>query len=214
MSGLYSLQILVENGYGHWLAYALAGGFLMGSIPFGLILTRLAGLGDIRSIGSGNIGATNVLRTGHKGLAAATLVLDALKGTAAVLAFAALFGHASAMVAGTGAFLGHLFPPWLGFKGGKGVATYIGVLLGLDWQAAAAFCAIWLAVAFATRYSSLSALLASVLVPAGAVLLGRTDLAAVGAVLGVLLIWKHAANIERLIRGEEPRIGAKSGIKA
>ncbi len=214
MSGLYSLQILVENGYGHWLAYALAGGFLMGSIPFGLILTRLAGLGDIRSIGSGNIGATNVLRTGHKGLAAATLVLDALKGTAAVLAFAALFGHASAMVAGTGAFLGHLFPPWLGFKGGKGVATYIGVLLGLDGQAAAAFCAIWLAVAFATRYSSLSALVASVLVPAGAVLLGRTDLAAVGAVLGVLLIWKHAANIERLIRGEEPRIGAKSGTKA
>jgi glycerol-3-phosphate acyltransferase PlsY len=213
MDGLASFQILIDNGYGHWLVYALAGGFLLGSIPFGLILTRLAGLGDIRSIGSGNIGATNVLRTGNKALAALTLVLDALKGTAAVLMFGHLFGEASALIAGIGAFLGHLFPPWLGFKGGKGVATYIGVLLGMFWPAGLAFCAIWLLTAVATRYSSLSALVASVAVPVGLAAIGRPDLAAAGALLGPLLIWKHQANIARLLKGEEPKIGARSQPK-
>ena len=143
---------------------ALALGYLLGSIPFGLILTKLAGHGDLRDIGSGNIGATNVLRTGNKKLAALTLVLDALKGTAAVL-IAAQFGADASILGGIGAFLGHLFPVWLGFRGGKGVATYIGVLLGLYWRAAIAFCAIWLLTAFITRYSSLSALVASAAVP-------------------------------------------------
>src|SRR5512144_361752 len=143
-----------------FLVVAFGLGYLLGSIPFGLILTRLAGLGDVRQIGSGNIGATNVLRAGSKKLAAATLVLDALKGTAAVL-LAAQWGETPAMLAGLGAFLGHLFPVWLGFRGGKGVATYIGVLLGLYWPAGVAFCVVWLLVAFATRYSSLGALVAS-----------------------------------------------------
>lgn len=214
MNGLESFQLLIDNGFGHWLLYALAGGFLLGSIPFGMILTRAAGLGDIRAIGSGNIGATNVLRTGNKGLAALTLLLDALKGTGAVLLFGSLFGEASAMTAGLGAFLGHLFPPWLGFRGGKGVATYIGVLLGLHWPAGVAFCAIWLAVAAASRYSSLSALFASVAVPVGLWFTGHAGLAAISALLGLLLIWKHSANIERLLRGEEPKIGAKSQPKA
>lgn len=214
MDGLSSLKILLENGFGHWLLYAFAGGFLLGSIPFGLLLTRAAGLGDIRAMGSGNIGATNVLRTGNKGLAALTLLLDALKGMAAVLIFGSLFGPASAMVAGLGAFVGHLFPPWLRFRGGKGVATYIGVLFGLHWQAGVVFCLLWLGVAVFTRYSSLSALVASVVVPLGLAISGHADLAAVGSILGLLLIWKHAANIERLLKGEEPKIGAKSQSKA
>src|SRR5512135_2685313 len=142
---------------------ALAIGYLFGSIPFGLILTRLAGTQDIRSIGSGNIGATNVLRTGRKGLAAATLILDMLKGTVAVLMVAAVAGDDAVLAAALGAFLGHLFPVWLKFKGGKGVATYIGVLLGLYWPAALVFCAVWLVVAFAFRYSSLAALVAGAL---------------------------------------------------
>ena len=139
---------------------AFAIGYLLGAIPFGLLLTRAAGLGDIRRVGSGNIGATNVLRTGHRGLAAATLVLDAVKGAGAVLIGAWLLGETAGIAAGFGAFLGHTFPVWLAFKGGKGVATYVGVLLGLSWPTALAFCAIWLAVAFVTRYSSLSALIA------------------------------------------------------
>jgi glycerol-3-phosphate acyltransferase PlsY len=185
---------------------ALGFGYLMGSIPFGLILTRLAGLGDVRKIGSGNIGATNVLRAGSKKLAAATLVLDAAKGTAAVL-IAAKWGETPAILAGLGAFLGHLFPIWLGFRGGKGVATYIGVLLGLYWPAGVAFCVIWLIVAFATRYSSLSALVASA--TSVALLAFMTDwrLAALFLLLTVLLYIRHAANIERLARGEEARIG-------
>src|SRR6202140_1711737 len=142
-------------------ALALAVGYLFGSIPFGLLLTHAAGGPDIRAIGSGNIGATNVLRTGRKALAAATLIGDMLKGTVAVLLAAAALGKDAAVAAALGAFLGHLFPVWLNFRGGKGVATYIGVLLGLAWPAAAAFCVIWLVVAFATRYSSLSALVAS-----------------------------------------------------
>ena len=187
---------------------ALAFGYLCGSIPFGLILTRLAGLGDIRAIGSGNIGATNVLRTGNKGLAAATLAGDMLKGTAAVL-IAGRYGEAAAAVAGIGAFLGHLFPVWLGFRGGKGVATYLGVLLGLAWPFALAFAGIWIAVAFLSRYSSLSALVASAAVPAIVAVTGDPGLAAVFGALAVILWIRHAANIRRLLAGSEGRIGAK-----
>ena len=187
---------------------ALAFGYLLGSIPFGLVLTRAAGLGDVRSIGSGNIGATNVLRTGNKGLAAATLVLDAMKGTAAVLV-AANYGTEPAIAAGLGAFLGHLFPVWLRFKGGKGVATYIGVLFGLMWQAALLFLAIWIAVAVAFRYSSLSALTACVVTPVALWFWGRPDLAMLFAVLSIIVFIKHRANISRLIAGSEGKIGAK-----
>ena len=190
------------------LAAALAFGYLAGSIPFGLLLTRAAGLGDVRNIGSGNIGATNVLRTGRKGLAAATLLLDALKGTAAVLV-AAYWGPEAAMAAGLGAFLGHLFPAWLGFKGGKGVATYLGVLLGLAWKGALVFALAWLVVAFVTKYSSLAALLASVAVPAVLYFLGQGELALFFAALSAIIFVKHRANIARLAAGSEPRIGAK-----
>lgn len=193
---------------------ALAVGYLLGSIPFGLLLTKAAGLGDIRSIGSGNIGATNVLRTGHKGLAATTLLLDALKGTAAVLIAGAMApaeaSNEAALVGGLGAFLGHVFPIWLGFRGGKGVATYIGVLLGLHWPAAVAFCAIWLASAFLTRYSSLSALIASLTIPLLLWALGLTQMAGLVALLSGLLIIKHHANIRRLLSGTESKIGAKA----
>jgi glycerol-3-phosphate acyltransferase PlsY len=188
---------------------ALAFGYLLGSIPFGLILTRLAGLGDVRAIGSGNIGATNVLRAGSKTLAALTLVLDAAKGTTAVL-LASYWGETPALLAGLGAFLGHLFPLWLGFRGGKGVATYIGILLGLDWPAGVAFCAVWLFVAFATRYSSLSALTASAASVALLALAGHWRLAAFFLLLTVLLYIRHAANIGRLAKGEETRIGESS----
>ncbi len=184
---------------------ALALGYLLGSIPFGLILTRLAGLGDIRAIGSGNIGATNVLRTGNKAVAAATLAGDMLKGTAAVLIAAQL--DMPATVAGVGAFLGHLWPVWLRFRGGKGVATYLGVLLGLAWPFALAFAAIWIVVAFLSRYSSLSALVASAAIPVLLGLLGRPDLAGVFGLLGVLLWFRHAANLRRLMAGTEGRIG-------
>ncbi len=187
---------------------ALVFGYLLGSIPFGLLLTRMAGLGDVRSIGSGNIGATNVLRTGNKGLAAATLLLDMLKGTTAVL-IAARYGSEMAVWAGLGAFLGHLFPVWLGFKGGKGVATYIGVLLGLMWQAALLFLAIWIVVAVALRYSSLSALVACTVVPIALYFMGRPDLALLFAVLSVIVFIKHRANIARLMAGTEGKIGAK-----
>lgn len=183
-----------------------AGGYLLGSIPFGLILAKLFGLGDLRRIGSGNIGATNVLRAGGKGLAALTLLLDAAKGTAAVL-IAAHWGPSAAVLAGFGAFLGHLFPVWLGFRGGKGVATYIGVLLGLYWPAAAAFCAVWLIVAFATRYSSLAALVASAASVVALALTGEWRLAALFLLLAALLYIRHAGNIGRLARGEEARIG-------
>ena len=185
---------------------AFACGYLLGSIPFGLILAKLFGLGDLRQIGSGNIGATNVLRAGSKWLAALTLVLDAAKGTAAVL-LAAHWGEETAILAGLGAFLGHLFPVWLGFRGGKGVATYIGVLLGLYWPAAAAFFVIWLMVAFATRYSSLSALVASGGSVCVLALIGQWGLAALFLLLTVLLYIRHASNIGRLARGEEARIG-------
>ncbi|WP_309084569.1 glycerol-3-phosphate 1-O-acyltransferase PlsY [Chelativorans sp.] len=190
------------------LLAALAFGYLLGSIPFGFIITRMAGLGDVRKIGSGNIGATNVLRTGKKGLAALTLLLDALKGTAAVLV-AGLYGPEPAIAAGLGAFLGHLFPVWLGFKGGKGVATYLGVLAGLAWPGALVFAVCWLAVAFLTRYSSLAALTATVLVPIALYLLGYIQPALLFVPLSLLVFLKHRANIARLIQGNESRIGAK-----
>jgi glycerol-3-phosphate acyltransferase PlsY len=194
-----------------WSLYdlvALAVGYLLGSIPFGLILTKLAGHGDLRDIGSGNIGATNVLRTGNRALAALTLILDLLKGTAAVL-IGARFGQDAALLGGLGAILGHLFPIWLGFRGGKGVATYIGVLLGLYWPAAIVFCAIWLLAALITRYSSLSALVASAAAPCLLLLVGETRIAVLFLIFTLLLYWRHADNIGRLIRGKERRIGAK-----
>jgi acyl phosphate:glycerol-3-phosphate acyltransferase len=223
--GLLSLPLLAAFGLG----------YLFGSIPFGLILTRAAGLGDIRKVGSGNIGATNVLRTGNKGLAAVTLLLDALKGTAAVVAatylglqfvmrhLAETFvtqGGSSAVVApdawlpfaaagGLGAFIGHLYPVWLGFKGGKGVATYIGVLFGLAPPAGAAFCLVWLLVAAVTKYSSLSALVASAVTPVAVWFMGAPKLAILLVPMTALLIYKHAPNISRLLKGEEPKIGAK-----
>jgi acyl phosphate:glycerol-3-phosphate acyltransferase len=191
-----------------YLLAALLFGYLLGSIPFGLIFTRMAGLGDVRKIGSGNIGATNVLRTGRKGLAAATLLADALKGTAAVL-IAAQWGPQFAMLAALGAFLGHLFPVWLGFKGGKGVATFIGVLIGLKPLAALIFCVIWLGVAFASKYSSLSALVASAATPIVLWLLGEPGMAGIAVVLVALLWWKHGQNISRLLAGTEGKIGQK-----
>jgi len=194
------------------LAYAAAWliGYLLGSIPFGLLLTRWAGTADIRSIGSGNIGATNVLRTGNKTLAAATLLGDALKGTAAVVIAGHLAGPNAAMVAGLGAFLGHLFPVWLKFKGGKGVAVYIGILLGLFWPGALFFCLMWLATAFTTRYSSLSALVAAFVTPLFLWWFGHLALASLCAVLTLLLFYMHRENIKRLQSGTESRIGQKS----
>ncbi|MCR4265436.1 glycerol-3-phosphate 1-O-acyltransferase PlsY [Nitratireductor sp. ZSWI3] len=191
-----------------YLIAALLFGYLLGSIPFGLIITRAAGLGDVRKIGSGNIGATNVLRTGNKGLAALTLLLDALKGTAAVL-LAGLYGPDQAVAAGLGAFLGHLFPVWLGFRGGKGVATYLGVLIGLAWPGALIFALTWLAVAFATRYSSLSALVAAVVVPIGLYWLGHVQAAELFVLMSLIVFIKHRANIARLLAGTETRIGSK-----
>ena len=184
-------------------------GYLFGSIPFGLILTRLAGTPDLRSIGSGNIGATNVLRTGRKGLAAATLICDMLKGTIAVLIAGHYGGPDAAMLAALGAFLGHLFPVWLGFKGGKGVAVYIGVLIGLFWPAALVFCVLWIATAAISRYSSLSALVASFVTPIFLWWFGHLALASLFAVLTLLLFYMHRANIARLRAGTEGRIGQK-----
>jgi len=186
---------------------ALVFGYLLGSIPFGLLLTRLAGTQDIRSIGSGNIGATNVLRTGRKGLAAATLLGDMLKGTVAVLVAKQYGGQDLAVLAAIGAFLGHLFPVWLKFKGGKGVATYIGLLLGLAWPAAIAFCVVWLAVAAATRYSSLAALIASAATPAFLWYDRYLQEAQVFLLLSVLLWIMHRGNIARLLNGTEGKIG-------
>ncbi|MCZ8187706.1 MAG: glycerol-3-phosphate 1-O-acyltransferase PlsY [Beijerinckiaceae bacterium] len=192
---------------------ALGFGYLLGSIPFGLILTRLAGTADLRAIGSGNIGATNVLRTGRKDLAAATLLLDALKGSVAVWV-ALRWGTGAGVVAGLGAFLGHLYPVWLKFAGGKGVATFIGVLLALWWPGLIAFAVLWLAVAYFTRYSSLAALVASALLPLGHLALdwraGQvTAMSLVFLAMAALLWWKHRPNIERLLAGTEGRIGQK-----
>jgi acyl phosphate:glycerol-3-phosphate acyltransferase len=183
-------------------------GYLCGSIPFGVLLTRLAGAPDVRSIGSGNIGATNVLRTGRKALAAATLAGDMLKGTAAVLITDHFFGLDVALCAALGAFLGHLFPVWLGFRGGKGVATYIGLLLGFNaWLGLAAFCILWAVIAAATRYSSLAALTASAATPIVLWWSGNLQTAQLFALLTVLLWIMHRANITRLLQGTESKIG-------
>ncbi|MBX9731655.1 MAG: glycerol-3-phosphate 1-O-acyltransferase PlsY [Sphingomonas sp.] len=183
-------------------------GYLLGSIPFGVILTQAAGAGDLRTIGSGNIGATNVLRTGRKGLAAATLVLDAAKGAIAILLAEWLFpGHG--VVAAAAAFLGHLYPVWLGFKGGKGVATLLGILIALSWPSAIVYAVIWLGLLAALRISSLAGMLAATSAPVSAAYFGRFDLVLLLLALALLVLWKHRENIDRLISGTEPRIGRK-----
>jgi len=183
-------------------------GYGLGSIPFGLLLTRAAGMGDVRAIGSGNIGATNVLRTGRKDIAAATLLLDALKGTAAVL-ICARFGALAGLIGGFAAFLGHIFPVWLNFKGGKGVATFVGCLFGLAWPAGVGFCLVWLLAAYASRYSSLAALIASAASPLLLWGLGQPWPALVVLAMAIILWWKHSPNIARLRDGTEGRIGQK-----
>jgi len=194
------------------LLLAFCFGYFCGSIPFGLMLTRLAGTGDLRAIGSGNIGATNVLRTGRKDLAAATLLLDALKGAAAVL----IVGYGAPgfpqLVAALGAFLGHVFPVWLNFRGGKGVATFLGCLLGLDWQTGLVFIALWVIVAASTRYSSAAALTASAAMPVAALVFGHANVAALASLLTLLLWFTHRSNIARLINGTETKIGEPSNI--
>jgi len=192
-----------------FLVVAFALGYLLGSIPFGLILTRLAGTEDLRSIGSGSIGATNVLRTGSKGLAVATLLGDALKGTLAVYIASRYGGGYAAMLAAFGAFLGHLFPVWLKSRGGKGVATYIGVLIGLFWPAAVVFCVMWLATAVTTRYSSLSALVAAFITPLFFWWFGHPELASLFVVMTLFLFYAHRENIKRLQAGTESKIGEK-----
>jgi glycerol-3-phosphate acyltransferase PlsY len=196
--------------WSHTLPYYAAAfvfGYLLGSIPFGLVLTRLAGTQDLRSIGSGSIGATNVLRTGRKDLAVATTILDALKGTVAVLVAYRFGGQDLAMLAALGAFLGHLFPVWLKFSGGKGVATFIGLLIALVWQGALVFCLVWLAVAVVTRYSSLSALVASPVTVVFLWFYGYPAEAELSALLTVLMWAKHHTNIGRLVAGTEGKIG-------
>jgi acyl phosphate:glycerol-3-phosphate acyltransferase len=192
------------------LPVAFVVGYLCGSVPFGVILTKLAGTQDLRSIGSGSIGATNVLRTGRKSLAAGTLLGDMLKGTVAVILAGYFAGPNGAMAAGLGAFLGHLFPVWLKFRGGKGVATYIGILLGLFWPAALLFCVVWLLIAVITRYSSLSALIASLAAPIFLWSLGHAALAALFALLTLLVFYAHRTNISRLLAGTEGKIGQKA----
>ncbi|GAC1333347.1 MAG: glycerol-3-phosphate 1-O-acyltransferase PlsY [Beijerinckiaceae bacterium] len=191
------------------IVLALLGGYLLGSIPFGLVLTRVAGTSDLRAIGSGNIGATNVLRTGRKDLAAATLFLDALKGTAAVL-IASSFGLYPAMAAALGALLGHLFPAWIGFRGGKGAATFLGCMLGLYWPAALVFAVVWIAVAFATRYSSAGSMAGAVVTPIALAAFGLIEPAILTLVMTLLILWKHRENIARLRAGTETRIGRRT----
>jgi acyl phosphate:glycerol-3-phosphate acyltransferase len=191
------------------LGAALLFGYLLGSIPFGLIFGRLAGAGDVRAIGSGNIGATNVLRTGKRWAAAATLVCDAAKGAVAVL-IASAYGAELAVVAGIGAFLGHVFPIWLRFHGGKGVATAVGVVLALDWRVGLLACATWLAIAALSRISSLSALIAAAATPIYFAFFGERLFALPALLLAILIVVTHRENIRRLVRGQEPRIGRKT----
>jgi glycerol-3-phosphate acyltransferase PlsY len=188
---------------------ALLLGYLLGSIPFGLILTRLGGAGDVRAIGSGNIGATNVLRTGRKGLAAATLLLDALKGAAAVLLVRLLFEHPEQFepLAAFGALIGHLYPLWLGFRGGKGVATFLGIAAALHWKVAIAAALVWIAALLLTRISSVGGMACALLAPVAAAALGRLDLALLLMGFALLVVWKHRANLGRLLAGTEPRVG-------
>lgn len=190
---------------------ALLLGYLLGSIPFGVLLTRAFGAGDVRTIGSGNIGATNVLRTGRKGLAAATLLLDLLKGTAAVVIVRVL-APGNEELAAVGALIGHLYPVWLGFRGGKGVATFLGIILALHWPTALVYALIWLGVLGLTRFSSLAGMTAALLSPVAAALFGRFDLTLLFLGFALLIFWKHRANVERLLAGTEPRVGgARNG---
>ena len=184
-------------------------GYLLGSVPFGLVITRAMGLGDLRQIGSGNIGATNVLRTGSKGAALATLLLDSGKGALAVLAARAMAGEDAALVAGVAAFLGHLYPVWLGFRGGKGMATFLGTLGAMFWPLGLIACGIWLVVAALGRMSSLSSMISAATTPLVAVLLGQQKLAMACAIMAALILWRHRANIARIRQGTEPRIGKK-----
>ena len=187
-------------------ACALAAGYLLGSIPFGVLLTRLGGAGDLRQVGSGNIGATNVLRTGRKGLAAATLILDLAKGAAAVWIVAA-WSPPDAPLAAAGAFLGHCYPVWLGFRGGKGVATLMGIVLALHWPIGLVYAAVWLGLLALVRISSLAGVSAAASAPVAAAAFGRFDLVLLLLALALIVLWKHGANIERLLTGTEPRIG-------
>ncbi len=190
-----------------FMLLALVIGYALGSIPFGFILSRLGGAGDIRAIGSGNIGATNVLRTGRKGLAAMTLLLDAAKGFLAVWLVQHQLGPHLAALAAIGVFLGHLYPVWLGFKGGKGVATLAGIMFGLFWQGGAIFAVIWVGMLLITRISSLAGMMAAVLAPVAALYYGKTHLMTTLICCAIIILWKHRENIERLVKGEEPRIG-------
>lgn len=183
-------------------------GYLLGSIPFGVLLTRLGGAGDLRSIGSGNIGATNVLRTGRKGLAALTLVLDGAKGAAAILLVGAIWPGNEGLAA-IGALIGHLWPVWLRFKGGKGVATFFGIMLALHWPSALVYAAVWLSMLFLTRFSSVGGISAAFSAPVAAALFGRFDLAILYLGFALLVFWKHRENVERLLAGTEPRIGKR-----
>lgn len=189
---------------------AAAGGYLLGSIPFGLVLVRLSGLGDIRQMGSGNIGATNVLRTGRKDLALATLVLDAGKAGIAAVILTAIFGVEAGLIAGAAAFIGHCFPVWLNFNGGKGVATFLGVLLAVLWPVGILACLTWLGTALVFRMSSLAALVTALAAPVLCLAFARPDAALMALVLAAVLFWRHRANIARIASGDEPRIGAKA----
>ncbi|MHA6766342.1 glycerol-3-phosphate 1-O-acyltransferase PlsY [Sphingobium ummariense] len=198
-----------------WLlpASLLLLGYLLGSIPFGLILTRVTGAGDLRQIGSGNIGATNVLRTGRKGLAAATLLLDLLKGAAAVLIGAALVDGGGPM-AGAMAFIGHCYPVWLRFAGGKGVATMMGVVTALHWPAGIVFAVVWLGALFGTKWSSVGGMSAAVSAPIAMAAFGRIDLVPVTLALALIVLWRHRANIARLAKGQEPKVGKSRDVAA
>ena len=188
--------------------------YLLGSVPFGVVMARLFGLGDLRSIGSGNIGATNVLRTGNRTAAALTLVLDAAKGAVAVLAARAALGEDAAQVAGFFAFAGHCYSAFMRFRGGKGVATFLGTLLALAWPVGLAACALWLAAALAFRISSLAALVSAALAPVAALLLGRPEAIVLALALGALIYLRHLPNIARILAGTEPRIGAGKAPRA
>ena len=201
-----------------WLAAAIAllGGYLLGSIPFGVILTRMAGAGDLRAIGSGNIGATNVLRTGRKGLAAATLLLDGAKGAVAVLLVRHLFtdvvGTDLSALAAVGAFFGHCYPVWLRFRGGKGVATLLGLALALSWPCGLIFAAVWLGAALVTRYSSVGGMAAAISTPVSAAFFGAMGLVPLFLAFALVVVWKHRTNLARLLAGTEPRIGRKPSL--
>jgi acyl phosphate:glycerol-3-phosphate acyltransferase len=205
LMGAQTVDVLWETP-----ALALAIGYLLGSIPFGLILTRFSGAGDIRAIGSGNIGATNVLRTGRKGLAAATLLLDALKGAAAVWIGAEIVAG-GALLGAAGAFFGHCYPVWLKFRGGKGVATFGGIAFGFGWLLGVIYLSVWIGVLLATRYSSIGGLAAAVAAPVAAFIMGRGEVAVLFVAFAIIVFWKHRENITRLFAGNEPKVGAQRG---